>query len=137
MSLNRASQPTEIMPASTAAPTPALDRTLEWQLHRACRTVARPAHGCPGVGDELDAGEHGPDELWRAVNAHAAALSWSYGVEVLLVQEGGQLRMVVERPETAATAGPSAAGAGERLVPTSPGFLARLRALLARSCRQV
>ena len=127
-----ADHPPEITLTIAAAPAPLLDRALEWQLDWACRTVAEPAHGRPRVEFVVDAGERDPDEFWRAANARAAGLCWKYRVELLLVMEGSELRIAVERP-AAEAAGPVAAAAGNGAAPTSSarsGFLSRLRAAL-------
>ena len=118
--------------AATPAVAPLLDRTLDWQFDWACRTVAEPAHGRPRIEVVVDAGERDSDEVWRAANARAAELCWQHRVEILLVQEGSELRIAVERH---GTAGQGVTRAGEGRAPASsasPRFLARLRALLGR-----
>jgi hypothetical protein len=133
MSSNLTSHPQEITLTIAAAPAPLLDRALEWQLDWACRTVAEPAQGRPRVEFVVDAGEQDLDEFWQAANARAAELCWKHRVEVLLIMERSELRIVVERPETAEPAEQEAAvaGAGLATVPApGPGFLARLRAAL-------
>ncbi len=133
MGSNLASHPPEITLTIAAAAAPLLDRALEWQLDWACRTVAEPAQGRPHVEFVVDAGERDLDEFWRAANARAAELCWQHRVEVLLIMEGGELRIVVERHEPAEAAEPAAAAAGDG-VATAPrrgaGFLSRLRAVL-------
>ena len=126
-----ADRPPEITLTIAAAPGPLLDRALAWQLDWACRTVAEPARARPRVEFVVDAGGRDPDAFWRAANARAAELCWAYRVEVLLVQEGGELRIVVERHEPAES-GATAAAEERAPVPAARGFLARLRALLGR-----
>ncbi len=133
MSSNLASHPQEITLTIAAAPSPLLDRALDWQLDWACRTVAEPAQGRPRVEFVVDAGEQDLDEFWQAANTRAAELCWKHRVEVLLIMEGSELRIVVERHEPAEPAETEAAVAGGGLatVPApGPGFLARLRAAL-------
>ena len=131
MGSNLASHPPEITLTIAGAPAPLLDRALDWQLDWACRTVAEPAQGRPRVEFVVDAGERDPDEFWQAANARAAELCWKHRVEVLLIMEGSELRIVVERPETAEATGPEAAVAVDGLAPTrGTGFLSRLRAVL-------
>ena len=133
MGSNLASHPPEITLTIAAAPAPLLDRALDWQLDWACRTVSEPAHGQPRVEFVVDAGERDPDEFWQAANARAAELCWKHRVEVLLIMEGSELRIVVERPESTEADGPEApvAGDGVAVEPTrGTGFLSRLRAVL-------
>jgi hypothetical protein len=133
MGSNLASHPPEITLTIAAAPAPLLDRALDWQLDWACRTVAEPAHGQPRVEFVVDAGERDPDEFWQAANARAAELCWKHRVEVLLIMEGSELRIVVERHETAGAAEPDTAVAGDGLASAPArrsGFLSRLRAVL-------
>ena len=127
-----ADRPPEITLTLAAVPAPLLDHALAWQLDWASRTGAEPAHGRPRIEFVVEAGERDPDAFWRAANARAAELCWTHRVEILLVQEGSELRIVVERHEPA---GPAVTVADDDRAPASPrprGPLARLRAVLAR-----
>ena len=126
-----ASHPPEIT-LTLAAPAPLLDRALAWQLDWACRTVAEPAQGRPRVEFVVDAGEQDPDEFWHAANARAAELCWKHRVEILLVQEGSELRIVVERHESAMSDAARAAAGYAPAAAHPRGLVGRLRALLDR-----
>jgi hypothetical protein len=133
MGSNLASHPPEITLTIAGAPAPLLDRALDWQLDWACRTVAEPAQGRPRVEFVVDAGERDPDEFWQAANARAAEFCWKHRVEVLLVMEGSELRIVVERPETVEAAEPDGVVASDDTAAVArpgTGFLSRLRAAL-------
>src|SRR4051794_36824453 len=74
-----------------------LDGELDRRFTLACSLVGQPEGRWAQVTLVADAGERAAAQLWQACNARAAQLCSEYGVEVLLVEEEGQLRIRIER----------------------------------------
>jgi hypothetical protein len=79
-----------------------LDRALDRELTRACALVGEAAGAQAQVILAASAGSHPIPLLWEACNARAAQLCDQYGVELLLVEEDGQLRIRIDKAPGAA-----------------------------------
>lgn len=89
-------------PARGAPPTPLhlLDRALDRELTRACALVGEAAGAQVILAAPV--GPHPIPLFWEACNARAAQLCDQYGVELLLVEEGGQLRIRIDKDHATA-----------------------------------
>lgn len=109
-----------------AVPTPLrlLDRALDRDLARACALVGGAAGAQARAILEADVGAHPVPVFWAACDVRAAELCDTYGVELLLVEEDGQVRIRIDRYH------PADPG------PAHPGWHARWRWWQGRSGRR-
>ncbi len=80
-------------------PTPLrlLDRALNRELARACALVGAASGTAAQVILEADVGAHPVPLFWAACDVRAAQLCDRYGVELLLVEENGRVRIRIDR----------------------------------------
>lgn len=92
-----------------AAPPPLrlLDRALDRDLAAACALVGRAVGPGTQVVLEAAVGAHPVALFWAACDVRAAELCDRYGVELLLVEEGGRVRIRIDQYH-AADPGPPA-----------------------------
>lgn len=85
-------------------PTPLhlLDRALDRELTRACALVGEAAGAQAQVILATSVGTHPIPLFWEACNARAAQLCDQYDVELLLVEEGGHLRIRIDKDHATA-----------------------------------
>lgn len=85
-------------------PTPLhlLDRGLDRELTRACALVGEASGAAAQVILAVDVDTHPIPLFWEACNARAAQLCDQYGVELLLVEEGGHLRIRIDKARATA-----------------------------------
>jgi hypothetical protein len=96
--------PRRELPVAVLVPLRLLDRALERELTRACALVGRASGARAQVILATEAGPYPVDLLWAACDVRAAELCDEYGVEMLLVEEDGQVRIRIDRylaPESA------------------------------------
>ena len=94
--VDRAS-PRRDMPAVSPPPLRLLDRALDRELTRACVLVGRASGTLTQVILSTEVGQHPVDLLWAACDVRAAELCDEYGVEMLLVEEDGRVRIRIDR----------------------------------------
>jgi hypothetical protein len=94
--LGRPEPPTSTVEVALPAPGH-LDGDLDRRLTLACSLVGRPEGRWAQVTLVVDASERAVPEFWDACNARVAQLCNEYGVEGLLVEEAGQVRIRIER----------------------------------------
>src|SRR5262245_49592259 len=73
-----------------------LDGDLDRQFARACALVAQAAPYGARADLVTTAGRHPVPQFWAACDARAAQLCNRYGVEILLVEEAGEVRIRIE-----------------------------------------
>lgn len=83
-----------------------LDRALDRELTAACALVGRAVGTGTRVILEAAIGAHPVALFWVACDVRAAELCNKYGVELLLVEENGQVRIRIDQYR-AADPGPS------------------------------
>lgn len=104
--LDRASSRAE----GIAAPPPPLrllDRALDRELTNACALVGRAVGTGTQVLLEAAVGAHPVTLFWAACDVRAAELCNKYGVELLLVEEDGWIRIRIDQYHAADPGSPS------------------------------
>lgn len=94
--LDRASSRAEGI-ATPPPPLRLLDRTLERELTAACALVGRATGTGTQVILEAAVGAHPVALFWAACDVRAAELCDKYGVELLLVEEDGRVRIRIDQ----------------------------------------
>lgn len=74
-----------------------LDRALDREFTRACALVGAAAEAGTQVILTANAGAHPVALFWAACDARAAQLCDRYGVELLLIEEHGQVQIRIDR----------------------------------------
>lgn len=92
-------RPSPHQDTSVTSPIPLrlLDRALDRELTRSCALVGRASGAGTQVILSTDAGMHPMPLFWVSCNARAAELCDKYGVELLLVEEDGRVRIRIDR----------------------------------------
>jgi hypothetical protein len=104
--LDRASSRAEDI-AAPPPPLRLLDRALDRELTEACALVGRAVGTGTQVILEAAVGAHPVTTFWAACDVRAAELCTRYGVELLLVEEDGRIRIRVDQYHAAALGPPS------------------------------
>jgi hypothetical protein len=103
--LDRASSRAEGL-ATPPPPLRLLDRALDRELTDACALVGRAVGTGTQVILEAAVGAHPLPLFWAACDVRAAELCNKYGVELLLVEEDGRVRVRVDQYHAAAPGSP-------------------------------
>ena len=90
-------EPRVATPLAPPVPLRLLDPALDRDLTLACALVGQASSADAEVILVGDAGTHPVPLYWAACNALAARLCARYGVEILLAEEHGRVRMRIER----------------------------------------
>lgn len=83
--------------ATSPPPLRLLDRALDRELTDACALVGRVTGTGAQVILEATVGAHPVALFWAACDERAAELCNRYGVELLLVEEGGRVRIRIDQ----------------------------------------